>query len=122
MDLGKTVTSLACVVNGKPNPKDMIGDTDSPRATLIVVPAALISQWVAEIEKHTISADRKHRWGINSFMVYRESEGHIRKDSDFHAHDIILTTYGEVAKSWPVVDVRKKPRILKRSHRRLTFI
>ena len=89
MGLGKTLMMLANIVNGQP-PKG-----HHPRTTLLVASPSLLSQWAREIEQHT---DRK-------LKVMRYGAG-TRLDSTvafeiLKNHDIILTTYTEVMKSYP---------------------
>jgi SNF2 family DNA or RNA helicase len=89
MGLGKTLMMLANIVNGQP-PRGQ-----QPRTTLLVASPALLTQWGKEIDQHT-------KCGLG---VMRYGSGN-RLDSN-HAfdilkgHDIILTTYGEVMKSYP---------------------
>ena len=47
---------LANIVNGRPPP-----DSEGPKTTLIVATPALISQWMGEINKHTLQ-ERKGSW------------------------------------------------------------
>jgi len=66
-----------------------------PKTTLLVASPALLTQWAAEIEQHT----------ARELRVMRYSAGN-RVDSThalelLQTHDIILTTYGEVMKSYP---------------------
>ncbi|KAF2129498.1 hypothetical protein P153DRAFT_340405 [Dothidotthia symphoricarpi CBS 119687] len=90
MGLGKTLMMLANIVNGQP-PKSERG----PRTTLLVASNALLSQWAEEIMRHTNC----------NFKIMRYNAG-TRIDSSvaskvLGAHDIVLTTYGEVMKSYP---------------------
>ncbi|KAF2873730.1 SNF2 family N-terminal domain-containing protein [Massariosphaeria phaeospora] len=89
MGLGKTLMMLANIVNGRP-PK---GAKD--RATLLIASPALLTQWGREIETHTD--------GTLQVMTYRTGT---RIDSNqvfniLNQHDIILTTYSEIMRSYP---------------------
>ncbi|KAF2829455.1 hypothetical protein CC86DRAFT_287097 [Ophiobolus disseminans] len=89
MGLGKTLMMLANIVNGQP------GKGQQPRTTLLVAGPALLGQWAKEIEQHTNCGLRVMRYGagtrIDSNHAYDILKG----------HDIILTTYSEVMKSYP---------------------
>jgi SNF2 family DNA or RNA helicase len=89
MGLGKTLMMLANIVNGQPSKGKY------PRTTLLVASPALLTQWGKEIEQHTKCGLTILRYGAgtrvdstNMFEILRN-------------HDIILTTYGEVMKSYP---------------------
>ncbi|KAH7088900.1 SNF2 family N-terminal domain-containing protein [Paraphoma chrysanthemicola] len=89
MGLGKTLMMLANIVNGQP-PKGQ-----HPRTTLLVASPALLTQWAKEIEQHT-------NYGLK---IMRYSSGN-RLDSNqpfevLKHHDIILTTYHEIMRSYP---------------------
>jgi SNF2 family DNA or RNA helicase len=89
MGLGKTLMMLANIVNGQP-PKGK-----HPRTTLLVASPALLSQWSEEIQQHTDCGLRVMRYGSGT---------RIDSNSPFDVlkyHDIILTSYNEVMKSYP---------------------
>jgi superfamily II DNA or RNA helicase len=107
MGLGKTLQTLALLLKLKPpepvatrgNPvaKDgqlelftnIIPENTNQTASLIVVPASLVHNWEAEIDKFT-----------PSLKVYRHVGQLRKKDSDLERavadYDIILTTYGTI--------------------------
>ncbi|KAF2816286.1 uncharacterized protein BDZ99DRAFT_433386 [Mytilinidion resinicola] len=92
MGLGKTVMMLANIINGKA-PKDK----KDGRATLIVASPALVEQWKEEIKVHC------QPWATGAVMTWRAGN---RLDSTealsiMDSHDIILTTYTDVMKSYP---------------------
>ncbi|EMC91603.1 hypothetical protein BAUCODRAFT_79159 [Baudoinia panamericana UAMH 10762] len=96
MGLGKTIMMLANIINGKPPEKE------EHRATLIVASPALVSQWRAEIEKHSWSK-RENKHGIGTII---ESRAGCRLQSNnseelLEQADIVLTTYHEVGQSYP---------------------
>ncbi|KAJ4379678.1 hypothetical protein N0V86_004860 [Didymella sp. IMI 355093] len=93
MGLGKTLMMLANIVNSR---DDMIRTNDGgPKTTLLVASPALLTQWAAEINLHTSM----------NLKVMKYGAGH-RLDSThviplLNTHDIILTTYAEIMKSYP---------------------
>jgi SNF2 family DNA or RNA helicase len=95
MGLGKTVMSLANIVNGQPGKHE-----DGPRTTLIVATPALVTQWFSEIEKH---CDKKH---IGSVLKHFGKHKLSTNDAagDMAKFSIVLTTYDEVRKSYPKAD------------------
>ncbi|KAF1919601.1 SNF2 family N-terminal domain-containing protein [Ampelomyces quisqualis] len=90
MGLGKTLQMLANIVNGRP-PKHDAG----PRTTLLVASPALIEQWRNEIEAHTNCNLTMMRYCSGSRIDSNQTEKTLGN------HDIVLTTYGEVMKSYP---------------------
>ncbi|KFY29006.1 hypothetical protein V493_02602 [Pseudogymnoascus sp. VKM F-4281 (FW-2241)] len=104
MGLGKTVSTLATMVGNPPAKEDI---AKMRKATLIVVPASLLTQWEAEIKVHV---DEKN---FHKVMPYKSSSRistNILSDCD-----IVLTTFTEVANSWPIpnsVEDRADARLL----------
>ncbi|TVY33570.1 putative ATP-dependent helicase, partial [Lachnellula subtilissima] len=99
MGLGKTVQTLACMVGNPPGLLDLKRNT---KATLIVVPAAVLDQWMDEIEFHTEPGLFK------KVMKYKTSSRisvAILQDMD-----IVVTTYNEVMRQFPFPD--KKERLI----------
>jgi hypothetical protein len=81
---------LANIVNGQPRK-----GSGTDRTTLLVASPALLGQWKAEIELHTDCGLRIMKYG---------SGNRIDSNAAFEVlkhHDIILTTYAEVMKSYP---------------------
>ena len=97
MGLGKTVITIATMVaHRQRNP-------DEPKCTLIVCSPALIQQWLSELKTHVDQ---------NTFQVINRFRG--REDKDFDSKgvelqmegtDILLTTYGEVIRSYPKLNL-----------------
>ena len=87
---------LANIVNGRPSGRSNV------KTTLVVASPALISQWFNEIRAHCYTS-REHRHGLGKVMVYKA--GNRIKSNDDAAFlqdaDVVLTTYYEVAKSYP---------------------
>lgn len=81
---------LANIVNGRPR-KGRPGD----RTTLLVASPALLTQWQREIKEHTACDLKVMRYGAGNRL---DSNGTY---DIFKYHDIVLTTYGEVMKSYP---------------------
>lgn len=90
MGLGKTIQTIACMVDQRP-PK-----TDKNRTTLIVVPASITKQWLEEIGRHTYKA-------FERVLVYRAGNRPMTLDAvkELEGCDIVITTYAEVARSYP---------------------
>ncbi|KAL9624134.1 MAG: hypothetical protein Q9160_001656 [Pyrenula sp. 1 TL-2023] len=90
MGLGKTIQTIACMVDQRP-PK-----TVKNRTTLIVVPASITKQWLEEIGRHTYKA-------FERVLVYRAGNRPMTLDAvkELEGCDIVITTYAEVAKSYP---------------------
>jgi SNF2 family DNA or RNA helicase len=96
MGLGKTITMIANIVNGRPSSRSNV------RTTLVVASPALISQWFNEIRAHCYTA-REHKHGLGKVMVYKAGN-RIKSNDDagfLEEADVVLTTYYEVAKSYP---------------------
>ncbi|KAL1798718.1 hypothetical protein ACET3X_002755 [Alternaria dauci] len=93
MGLGKTLMMLANIINGRPAKNDT-----GPKTTLLVASPALLTQWKNEIELHTDASKVRMR-------IMRYGSG-TRVDSTnaldiLEVHDIVLTTYAEIMKSYP---------------------
>ncbi|KAF3039514.1 hypothetical protein E8E12_004791 [Didymella heteroderae] len=93
MGLGKTLMMLANIVNSR---DAMIRTKDSgPKTTLLVASPALLNQWAAEIKQHTELGLRTMQYGSGKRI---DSSHAIQM---MNSHDIILTSYTEVMKSYP---------------------
>ena len=90
MGLGKTVSTLATMVGNPPAEKDI---AEMRKATLIVVPASLLSQWEAEIKVHV---DEKVFQKVMPYKASSRISTNILSDCD-----IVLTSFTEVMNSWP---------------------
>jgi hypothetical protein len=90
MGLGKTVSTLATMVGNPPAKEDI---AEMRKATLIVVPASLLSQWEAEIKVHV---DEKIFQKVMAYKSSSRISTNILSDCD-----IVLTSFTEVANSWP---------------------
>jgi hypothetical protein len=80
---------LANIVNGQP-PKGVF-----PRTTLLVASPALLTQWANEIEQHTKCGLKIMRYGAGTRLDSSHSMEILKQ------HDIVLTTYAEVMRSYP---------------------
>lgn len=104
MGLGKTVTCLANIVNGRPL-HGQTGTSTDCATTLIVLPSwTMVAQWKSEILIHTMEDGTRKRWGLGQVFVYRDSMKEDSQPKNFGLYDILLTTYGDVRKSWPECD------------------
>ena len=89
---GKTIQAIACILANRPPAHE------ERKTTLIVVPPTLLIQWQDELKRHTKDGD------IGVVVPYYgtsrlQGEGAM---SLIQKADIIVTTYGEVRKSYPV--------------------
>jgi SNF2 family DNA or RNA helicase len=80
---------LANIVNGQPPPGQQ------PRTTLLVASPALLTQWDKEIQQHTNCGLKVMKYSAGTRIVSSHAETVLK------GHDIVLTTYGEVMKSYP---------------------
>ncbi|KAI4704056.1 hypothetical protein J4E81_001120 [Alternaria sp. BMP 2799] len=93
MGLGKTLMMLANIINGRP-PKNDTG----PKTTLLIATPALLTQWKNEIELHTDASKvnlRIMRYGAGTRLDSTNA------DEILAGHDVVLTTYTEIMKSYP---------------------
>ena len=97
MGLGKTVMMLANIVNGKPKPGARV------RTTLIVASPALVTQWYAEVTKHCHDFRSNKKVGIGKVIIYKAGNRMMSNADEeiLSQHDIVLTTYHEIARSYP---------------------
>ncbi|KAL8720932.1 MAG: hypothetical protein Q9225_002288 [Loekoesia sp. 1 TL-2023] len=94
MGFGKTVMMIVTMVTNPPPSSDRV------KATLIVCSPALILQWKRELGVHATEGVFK-RVLIHHASSRLEGEGaeHILEETD-----VVLTTYGQVVKSFPLED------------------
>jgi SNF2 family DNA or RNA helicase len=95
MGLGKTIMTLANIINGR-----KAKDEPGPKTTLIVATPALVTQWFSEIEKH---CERKFTGQVlKYFGKFKLVTG---DDAEaVSSFDIVLTTYNEVRRSFPKIE------------------
>lgn len=108
MGLGKTVQTLACMVGNPPTKEDKARNV---RATLIVVPSSVVSQWLEEIHFHV---DCKKVFP--KVMRYKMSAG--IPLSVLEDLDIVVTSYLEVMKQFPFPDRKGREEIAKHGYKR----
>jgi SNF2 family DNA or RNA helicase len=111
MGLGKTIVMMGLI----------LANIAAFRRTLIVVPVALIAQWVAQIKKTIIDTGVKsdlvvvvyHGFAGKRRVVLSEGgDGMVwchRPPKNAAAIDIVITTYGCVAMEEPALVSKKKP-------------
>ncbi|KAI4849825.1 hypothetical protein E4T44_03107 [Aureobasidium sp. EXF-8845] len=104
MGLGKTVTCIANIVNGRPLKTYLPHLRSDSRTTLIVLPSSLLGQWENELERHAISEKLRKKRGLGRPRVFKDSESEKHKPMDFD-RDIVLTTYHDVRASWPAHEI-----------------
>ncbi|KAI5240215.1 hypothetical protein E4T42_08447 [Aureobasidium subglaciale] len=102
MGLGKTVTCIANIVNGRPLKAQAASTVSSSHTTLIVVPSSLLGQWQSELELHTVEEKKRRDWGLGPVTVFKDSSSADSVPANFDLFDIVLTTYYDVRKSWPI--------------------
>lgn len=101
MGLGKTVQTIACMVANPPLPADI---NRRVKATLIVVPATVIDQWIDEIRFHA------HEKTFPKVLHYKASS-HIPA-TILEDLDVVVTSYHEVMKQFPFPDRKERERIV----------
>ncbi|TVY73260.1 putative ATP-dependent helicase [Lachnellula suecica] len=107
MGLGKTVQTLACMVGNPPTADDL---SRNVKATLIVVPAAVLDQWMDEIRFHAETrVFRKIQRYKSSSQLSRE----VLEDMD-----IVVTTYNEVMKQFPYPNKQEREEIQRIGYQR----
>jgi SNF2 family DNA or RNA helicase len=100
MGLGKKITMLTNIVNGKSLQKGKC------RTTLIVASAALVSQWRQEIADK-VYTDRESKHGIGRVREYHAT-AQLKSNQELEELmecDIVLTTYTQVQKSYPKAEI-----------------
>ncbi|KAL1633803.1 hypothetical protein SLS56_002682 [Neofusicoccum ribis] len=97
MGLGKTLLMIANIVGSRPK-KSIPGE---PKATLIVLPATLVTQWADELKKHV---SPKLKLSILTYKSGSRPETHDTVDTLGH-FDVVLTTYHEVRQSYPKAEI-----------------
>ncbi|RMY70605.1 hypothetical protein D0863_05687 [Hortaea werneckii] len=98
--LGKTLMSLANIVNGLPPEKSR------RKATLVIASPNLITQWWREINDHVETKRENKHHGIGRFIRYkssRDDESHNDIIEHLSESHIVLSTWYELQKSWPKV-------------------
>ena len=94
MGTGKTVMTLANIVDGRP------AKGDRCKSTLIVVPSHLQSQWMSEIRQHVDPQ------ALPRVMVYAAKKfNHLNAVADLESQNVVLTSYHQVAASYPTVKI-----------------
>lgn len=91
MGLGKTVMTIAAMVANRSSAGD------GPKTTLIVAIPALVDQWMEEFEKHL-------KPGIFPGIIKHHALSKVAGSGALYimqTADVVLTTYGEVVKSYP---------------------
>jgi hypothetical protein len=105
MGLGKTVTCIANIVNGRPLKTYPPHLQPKSHTTLIVVPSSLLGQWRTEIARHVVSETTRKKRGLGRLHVFRDSDSEQHHSWDFDRRDIVLTTYYDVRVSWPAHEI-----------------
>ncbi|KAG8628156.1 hypothetical protein KVT40_004029 [Elsinoe batatas] len=104
MGLGKTVMALGLCTRGKARDFDRQSIGLGSKTTLVIATPSLVNQWYEEIGTHCNTNDT--RSGIGTYTIYRSREWRDRHHPirELAKNDIIVTTYEEVAKSFPFED------------------
>ena len=91
MGLGKTVMAICNIIDGSPSAHH------KAKATLVVAPSSLLTQWMSEIDKHTEPGR------LGRVMLYRSGSRLIVNDIDteLRTEGIVVTSYHEVLRSFP---------------------
>lgn len=93
MGLGKTVMAICNILDGRPNAKS------KSKATLVVAPSSLLTQWMAEIDKHAEPGK------LGRALLYRSGSRLIANDMEaaLSIEGVVITSYHEVQRSYPYV-------------------
>ncbi|OCT44627.1 DNA repair helicase rad5,16 [Cladophialophora carrionii] len=97
MGFGKTIQMIANMIDGRAEPGSGI------KTTLFIAPPTLLNQWMQEMDTHVKgnSLGRILRYHSGSRL---QSNNVV---ADLMEYDVILTTYGEVQKSYPLCEPPK---------------
>ncbi|KAI6833508.1 hypothetical protein KC364_g2504 [Hortaea werneckii] len=97
MGLGKTLMSLANIVNG------MAPEKSRRKATLVIASPSLASQWWDEIDKHLENKRENKHHGIGRVVRYKSKDDKTNNNIIEHLSEshIVLSTWYELQKSWP---------------------
>ena len=87
MDMGKTLELVALIVAGRDAPPETAPGLTPSKATLVIVPPALLAQWVSEIGI-SVSGARP----LDVYVLDEQDAARLRASS-IAAHDIVLCTY-----------------------------
>ncbi|OQV09615.1 SNF2 family domain-containing protein [Cladophialophora immunda] len=97
MGFGKTIQMIANILDGKAD------EGSAVKTTLIIAPPALLNQWMQEMDKHVSGS------ALGRILRYH-SGSRLHSNNivaDLTAYDVILTTYSEVQKSYPLAEPPK---------------
>ncbi|KAH0834326.1 DNA repair helicase rad5,16 [Fonsecaea pedrosoi] len=97
MGFGKTIQMIANILDGKADEGSAI------KTTLIIAPPTLLNQWMQEMDKHV-------KGNAMGRILRFHSGSRLQSNNivaDLTAYDVILTTYGEVQKSYPLAEPPK---------------
>ncbi|ETN42213.1 uncharacterized protein HMPREF1541_04154 [Cyphellophora europaea CBS 101466] len=92
MGLGKTIMSIANIIDGRPD------DEEQLRATLIVAPNAILTQWMHQITQHSGNNYPKNYTIFKSRNLAGLGYDPVAMLGSF---DIVITSYSELLKSMP---------------------
>lgn len=105
MGLGKTVTCIANMVNGRPLKTYPPHLRPRSNTTLIIVPSSLLTQWYTEIKRHSVSETPRRKRGLGITRIWKDSDSELHDPNSFKKVDIVLTTYHDVRSSWPAYEI-----------------
>jgi SNF2 family DNA or RNA helicase len=91
MGLGKTVMAICNILDGRPK------NDSKAKATLVVAPSSLLTQWMAEIEKHAEPGK------LGRVLLHRSGSRIVANDmvAALSQEGVVLTSYHEVLRSFP---------------------
>ncbi|KAI5199238.1 hypothetical protein E4T39_06344 [Aureobasidium subglaciale] len=111
MGLGKTVSSLTSMIQGK-----SLSGLTGPTTNLVIVPKSLKDQWTSEALRHPTYSNSKDILGIGQVHVYNPSTAPDIEIEQFERADIVIATYPELVSGFKLRTHRYPAKADKETH------